>query len=252
MKFLILMGLFVFTTPLLALPEAHTELLPYVQQAPDQGDTNTCWFVASTGAMELLLNKQYEITEPLPGGPFDLAESFIIWQKNFIERNNSPQHFIEEVVRRFNHGEAVHISEWPFVAFNENGTRNMGVWNRHPQFTKLARIQVPQVRTELLFARGRKYSMRVLRSADIELMKKTLVEKNAPLIINYNDNGFWHVALIVGYDDSAPGKCYEVADKECQKTGSFYVRDSKGIRIEARSYSWFLINGNAAAVVELK
>lgn len=245
-------------TFLTLLPAPHTEaasfrdLLPYVQTAPDQGNTNTCWFVASTGVMELLLNRKYGIVDPEPGAPFDLSESYIIWQRNYIDRLNPHQHFVEEVVRRFNHGEAVHINDWPFSAFNADGSDNMKVWNRHPEFFKLPRLQVPRVKTELLFARGRKWAMRVLRPADIELMKKTMLERQAPLIVNYNDNSFWHVVVIVGFDDEAEGECYEVPEKECQKKGAFFVRDSNGTRFEARSYSWFLINGNAAALVDLE
>ena len=39
------------------LPSSHTSLLKYVQEAPDQGDTATCLYMASTGAIELLLHK---------------------------------------------------------------------------------------------------------------------------------------------------------------------------------------------------
>src|SRR5690606_17960723 len=41
-----------------SLPSEHLDLLPYLQPAPDQGETNTCLFVSSTGAVELLLNQK--------------------------------------------------------------------------------------------------------------------------------------------------------------------------------------------------
>ena len=58
--------------------------------------------------------------------------------------------------------------------------------------------------------------------------------------------------LIVGYDDRMPGLCYDTDPKECKGMGSFYVRDSFGVRVELRDYDWFRLKGNAAFVVKLK
>lgn len=235
-----------------ALPKKYNELLLYVQPAPDQGETNTCLFMASTGAMELLLNKRDKIKNPKAGGPNDITESFLIWQTNFLDRENPSYHFIEDVVKKFNHGEAVHNKLWPYKAYNSDGTDNMAVWDRHPMFDELERMPVPAVKTELLFARGKKWATNVLLPEDIQTVKEALVTHKSPIIINYNDDGYWHVVLIVGYDDRVKGQCYEIEKEECNKRGSFFVRDSNGKKFEARAYNWFLHNGNAAAVVKLK
>jgi hypothetical protein len=232
-------------------PSKFVDLLPYVQAAPDQGESNTCLFMASTGALELLLNRKHGIKNPKTGSPFDLAESFIIWQKKYFHRSNPPRHFIEEVVQRFNHGEAVLHRDWPFNAFNSDGTDNKGVWVQHPQFWEVPRIKVPHVKTELLFAKGKKWATYVLNETNIRQMKQALAWKKAPLIVNYNDGHYWHVVLIVGYDDEAQGECYEIEESECNNKGAFFVRDSNGQRFEKRAYNWFLIKGNAAATVEL-
>jgi C1A family cysteine protease len=232
-------------------PSRFVDLIPHVQPAPDQGETNTCWFMASTGAMELLLNKKHNIKNPKVGGKFDLSESFTIWQKDYYDSENPPSHFIEYIVRRFNHGEAILNKVWPYNAYNSDGTDNYTVWNRHPDFHELPRIEVPKVKTELLFARGKRYATGVLEEKDLELIKTTLFNKKSPIIVNYNDDGYWHVILIVGYDDKRKGDCYEIAPEDCS-TGAFYVRDSNGKRWERRAYNWFLEKGNAAAVVELE
>ena len=255
MKTLFLLLLVVSSTPLFAeaLPTRYTELLKYVQPAPDQGEANTCLYMASTGAMELLLNQRDKIRNPKTGGKNDLAESFLIWQKDYRDKDTHPEHFIEEVVLRFNYGEAVHNSVWPFKAYHEDGTDSLEAWNVHPDFANLPRLSVPPVKTELLFARGKKFATSVLREEDLLAVKKALVEHKAPVIINYNDDGYWHVILIVGYDDKKKGECYELeAEDECGKKGAFFVRDSNGKRFEARDYKWFLAKVNAAAVVELR
>lgn len=234
------------------LPSSYTELVSYIQPAPDQGETNTCWFVASTGAMELLMNQKDQIQKPEIGGKNDLSESFLIWQKDFWDNQTNPKHFIEQLVIRFNNGEAVHNSAWPYNAYKEDGTINMGVWNKHPEFSILPRLVVPKVKTSLLFARGRKYATNVLKKQDITTVKEALVKHQAPVIINYNDDGFWHVVLIVGYDDKKKGECYQIEPEECGSEGAFYVRDSSGLAFEVRDYNWFLYKANAAAVVELR
>jgi hypothetical protein len=232
-------------------PKKHTQLLPFVQAAPDQGETNTCLFMASTGAMELLLNKLHHMKNPKKNSRFDLSESFLIWQNPFYNSHSTHAHFIEHEVNKFNHGEAILNSTWPFLAFNEDGTDNFNVWLKHPNFDNLSRIEVPRVKTTLLFSKGRRYATHVLNEDDIKLIKKTLLEKNSPIIVNYNDDSYWHVILIVGFDDKKQGSCYEIDKNECSR-GAFYVRDSNGKKFELRSYDWFRIKGNAAAVVELE
>lgn len=233
------------------LPSKYTELIRYVQKAPDQGETNTCLFMASTGALELLLNKKYDIRRPRINGPYDLSESFLIHQYNYSSRQDPQEHFIEGAVAKFNHGEAVLNRHWP-VPLDGSGVALMSVWDYRSDFHSLPRLKVPAVKSELLFARGRKWATQVLRPEDVETVKRALVERRSPVIINYNDDGFWHVVLIVGYSDRARGVCYELDKEECNERGAFAVRDSDGKRYEFRAYNWFLKYANAAAVVELK
>src|SRR6478735_8851406 len=88
-----------FNAGAFARPSSYTELLDYVQEAPDQGDTNTCLFVASTGAIELIANKENGIKNPKPYGPYDLAESFTI-----NAPNTEVKSFFETPVLKYNNG----------------------------------------------------------------------------------------------------------------------------------------------------
>jgi C1A family cysteine protease len=235
-----------------ARPAAYTDLLRYVQPAPDQGETNTCWFVASTGAMELLMNKKDKIKNPKFNGKNDLSESFTIYADDYVDPDSRGQSWIESIVQRFNNGVAVQNKVWPFVAYNSDGTDSQEAWWKRPDFDTLPRVKVPKVKTELLFSKGNRWATDVLEAADVELVKETLFKRKSPVIINYNDDGYWHVVLIVGYDDRKKGDCYELEKEDCNKRGSFYVRDSDGKKYEARATNWFLKMASAAAVVELK
>jgi hypothetical protein len=231
----------------LARPTSYTELLDYVQEAPDQGDTNTCLFVASTGAMELIANKENGIKNPKPYGKYDLSESFVIWGKNTVDKS-----FFETPVLRFNNGFGVNIKDWDYEAWKNNSV-NQTVWNKHPQFSTLPKVSLPQIETIKLFQYGNKWSTFVLNDSHVEQVKEALWKYKSPVLINYNDEGYWHVILIIGYDDNLPGECYDTDPKECEgDIGSFYIRDSFGIKVELRDYDWFRAKGNAAAIVRAK
>lgn len=230
-----------------ARPSSYTELLDYVQEAPDQAEVNTCLFMASTGAVELLANKFHGIKNPKPMGKFDLAESFTMFANGPEDKT-----FFENPSLRYSNGVAVHHKDWPFEAWDNNSINN-DVWSKHPNFAKLPRIKVPGVETVKLFMYGNKWSTYVLDESHIEMIKEALVKYRSPILVNYNDQGFWHVILIVGYDDNLTGQCYDTEPSECNADiGSFYIRDSFGIRMEIRDYDWFRAKGNAAFVVKLK
>ena len=224
----------------------YDELLDYVQEAPDQGEAATCLFMANTGAMELLANKKAGIKNPPPFGPFDLAESYSMWTKSTgLEKS-----FFDAPVNRFR-GKGINISHWPFEAWTD-GRVNYSVWDRHPQMGSLPRIDLPEIETIKLFQFGNKWTTGVLNKSHVQTIKDALLKYRSPILINYNDEGYWHVILIVGFDDRLPGTCYDTDPAECSGMGSFYVRDSFGVRAELRDYDWFRVKGNAAFVVKLK
>ncbi len=234
-----------FSTVALARPSSYTELLKYVQEGPDQGETNTCLFVASTGAMELIANMVNGIKYPKPYGPYDLSESFILFAPETEYKS-----FIETPVLSFNNGYAAHIKDWPYEAWNGSAI-NYGVWNQHPLMSSLPQVKLPEIETIKLFQIGGRWSTYVLDDSHIEQIKEALWTYKSPIIVNYNDEDYWHVVLIVGYDDDVPGECYDTDPKECEPSvGSFYIRDSFGIKVELRDYDWFKVKGNAAAVVK--
>ena len=228
-------------------PDHYDELIDYVQEAPDQGEAATCLYMANTGAMELLANKKHEIKNPVPYGPYDLSEIYLYHSPRLSSTN-----FFTPVLNFNQTGQGIHISDWPFEAWR-NGERNLSVWDRHPQMNSLPRIDLPEIETIKLFQFGNKWSTYVLKQSHVDMIKDALWKYKSPVLVNYKDEGFWHVILIVGYDDRLPGQCYDTDESECDSDiGSFYVRDSFGVRVELRDYDWFRVKGNAAFVVKLK
>ena len=241
---------FIITTTALAsteLPSRYVDLIDYVQVAPDQGESGTCLFVGSTGAMELIANKKHGIKNPEPYGPFDLSESFLIHAPTVGARG---RHFLEVPVLKFNAGFGIHMSDWDYTAWSGNQERDVWGWR---DWSGMKKVALPKVQTLPLFAIGGKWTTHVLNKSHIQKIKEALWTHKSPVLVNYNDDSFWHVIMIVGYDDDLPGTCYDprVPTQECEKDlGSFYVRDSFGIPVEVRDYDWFRFMGNAAVVVK--
>lgn len=227
-------------------PARFTDLLDYVQEAPDQGESATCLYVASTGAMELIANKKEDIRHPMPYGKYDLAESFLINAPIYPSKDKT---FWEVPVLKFNNGFGIHISEWPYEPWNETSESSQP-WNSR-NYRNLPHVPLPKVETIPLFAVGNRWSTNVLEEKHVQTIKDALVKYRSPILMNYNDSRYWHVILIVGYDDDLPGNCYQISDKECgTRRGSFYVRDSFGVPVEVRDYDWFRVKANAAFVVK--
>jgi hypothetical protein len=246
MKLLILFSCFTLTSIAFAgknRPAAYKELIDYVIQAPDQGETNTCLFQGTTGVMEILLNKKYGLKNQRPGDRFDLAEQFLMWERPWRESKS----FFENALLKFNWGNAIHASHLPFEARRADGSVNNSVWNYPSGYEDLPRMKPTGVKTERLFMKGNRWSTYVVTEADIESVKQALWTTKSPILLNYNDEGYWHVVVIVGYDDNAEGACYDTPQEECEgDIGAFYIRDSFGVSIEVRDYDWFRVKANAA------
>jgi hypothetical protein len=227
-------------------PSRYIELLKYVQPAPQQGKTGTCLYVASTGAVELIMNKKDNIINPVPYGPNDLSESYLINAPLVSTEGKSSW---EKVVLKFNNGFGIHIDDWPFDAWI-NASKNQGVWDDR-DIAHMPKVTVPRIDTTHLFSLGNRWSINILEKSHIEIIKEALWKNKSPVLVNYNHGGFWHVVLIVGYDDQLPGKCMLVSESDCDKDlGSFYVRDSaEGMSISVRDYDWFRILGNTAILI---
>lgn len=252
-KFFLLIILSINVLPALGvteLPSKFIDLLPYVQPAPDQGRTGTCIYVGSTGAMEIIANKKYGIKNPKSYGRYDLSEGFLINAPAIPEEEAEDKIFLEKQVLKFNVGFGILAKVWDFDVWN--GSRpDRTVWDNR-DYSQMPKVPLPKIETIFLFKEGKdRWATNVLDDSHIDMIKEALVTHQSPVLITYNDSGFWHVINIVGYDDRVPGKCYETPQEECDDdVGSFYVRDSFGLSVEVRDYDWFRIKGNTAVVVK--
>jgi hypothetical protein len=204
--------------------------------------------MATTGSAELLLNQRYGIINPIKGGLFDISERFTM---NYRIKHRGTWHLT--AIPRLNKGWAISESNLPFTAWTDSGEVNRAMWRKPGDFNELEKMKIDhKFRARKLFVRGRnRHSKYVVKPEDIIAIKKALVENNAPVLINYNHNRWWHMVNIVGFDDNAEGECTHTPEVQCEALGAFYVRDSLGKETHLRSYDWLRVNANAAFVVTM-
>lgn len=230
------------------LPSSYTGLNDYVVMAPNQGDTKTCLFMASTGAMEILLNKHLNIRNPKVNGETDLSERYTISAPS----SSRVRSWLENAVLKYDSGEGVLQRDMPYFSFTATGEINNAIWNRPPNFNTAPKVSLPKIETQLLFEVGNRYSRNVMDAIHLRKVKEALVREQSPVLISTNDTDYWHVVVVVGYDDNKEGDCYQLDHRVCEgKKGVILTRDSFGVGIEERSYEWFFRRVNAAAVVKL-
>lgn len=259
------------------LPTAFKDLLPYVVPAPNQRYAGSCLYMATTGAMEVILSKQAGVENPAIDGPTDLSEttpysasSGNLWKTWY---------------------------EGPFLKFQKGGFLAKDIPYNHLRFWKtgiprgLTRTPLPfEIETKRLFnASGSTKNARmrfgVLDESHVNMVKEALANNESPVVVIYRDIGqkrqnstwdVWHTVVIVGYDDEekepGEGTCPWVqrslkamgssgrnilnnAMKKgggCREKGAFYVRDSESSeeghgrvpRYDIRSYDWLKYLGN--------
>jgi hypothetical protein len=265
MKFLFLSLFFLLFSPLVfphnltltssPLPSAYEDLLPYVISSPDQEDAGSCLYMATTGAMEVILNYDNNVMFPPLNGQTDISEVYAM---------RGPVSVTGPIKNWF---------ELPFLKFNGGLVLNRDVpynsknfWNQ--SLGRAPRYQSPRVETKMLFSSTGRYhdgrwDIGVMTENTIDSIKRALVEYNAPVVVIFRDAGYeknygtwdtWHVVLIVGYSDveeesgtleqtkntcwsvrralNGPSKFPKPRLKEllkngCRNEGIFYVRESE-------------------------
>jgi hypothetical protein len=205
--------------------------------------------MATTGSAELLLNQKYGITNPIKGGLFDISERFTM---NYKIKHRGTWHLT--AIPRLNKGWAISESNLPFTAWTADGGVNRSMWRKPSDFNNLEKMKIDhKFNARKLFIRGKnRHSKYVVKPQDILAIKQALVENNAPVIINYNHNRWWHMVNIVGFDDNAKGECTHTPEVQCEGLGAFYVRDSLGKETHLRSYDWLRVNANAAFAITME
>lgn len=262
--------------------QAQTNLLKYVIPSPNQEDAGSCHYMAATGAMEVLLNQSKDrqglSIDTKPNGSSDISEAYLM---NIPGDNGDALTGLRKILG-FNNAGSQALSNYHFPFWNSaTGKKARDNWKR--PFATEPDIRTPEVALNNIYGGASiddksKWDVAVFGDREIEAVKDEL-RQDRPVVATYNHFGYWHVVVIVGYDDTVVQDCswvtkfmedsgsgagfptYQARVKKafednggCRQEGVFYVRDSLGFgggadratKYSARSYEWLRYLGNHA------
>ena len=236
--------------------ETH-DLSPYAMASPNQWDAGSCLFMATTGAMEMLMNQHIPLDQIAYKGDTDLSERFLmnavtLLPEYFPQEANALYLFTDTIYTYNFVGLMLHYyygyplgnysmldSDYPFVYDNigdayVSAQRNWDPANLPTNWPYLL-VPTPAVDRTQIFAPPLKSddSMFQVAVADhdiLDIIKHELVSKNAPVVIVYNHFNYWHSDIIVGYDDR---------------------QESRGCPMVLESLEYFFNNGNPKGALKI-
>ncbi|MBF0364079.1 MAG: hypothetical protein HQK50_00825 [Oligoflexia bacterium] len=201
------------------LPSSHTTLLDYVLPSPAQHTGNTdagsCLFMALTGAMEILMNKDYPREERVSEGQTDLSERWLMNRSAYSPYDSS--WLVNNIYIYNNEGGALLNKDYRFTKGYYRLKYSVKVnWrNNMPSNWRTLLQKTPKVERKLLFGKrslDSRFDVAVMSDKTVERIKRALVEFQGPVLIVYNNSEYWHAVLVVGYDDNAS---MDTKDKQC-------------------------------------
>lgn len=236
--------------------EAH-DLSPYVLATPLQFDAGSCLYMATAGAMEMLMNQHLPLDQIAYKGDTDLSERYLMNAvTDLLPAGAVPDYDLTDTIYAYNYLQGSMLDrDYPFV-LDDNGSAIINWENELPPDWQDLLVETPAAERTLIFAPALKNNngrwQVALADHDIlDIIKNELVSKNAPVVIVYNHFNYWHTDIIVGYDDSQDsGGCPMVVESlkyyfrtgklsnvlkifmhmiglgGCLEKGVFYVRDS--------------------------
>lgn len=196
------------------------ELIPYVQPSPAQGDAGTCLFMAHNGVLEWWLNKLNQ-----PAQPIMLSARYFInlstgdvgsgmvanWKTDTGLRLNQERVFFDNESFRF-------TKDWykwdeeqrtPALA-NEPGANYGPSYNWITELDRLGApdYTIPEFTRDVLFAdpASNQWNINVAPRDIVDQVKHALITKKAPVMVMYNHYGYWHVSVILGFNDQASSR----------------------------------------------
>jgi hypothetical protein len=243
-------------------------LVPFALASPDQESAGSCLYMASTGALEVILNSNSRSRDLRSEGATDLSERFTMnigldhslnnWKTDTVLLFNRENGAVRNKDYRYTKGwyKTEQGTTKPAAETDpgaEYGPQVNWVYGVTPEVHS-KKIYVPKIKRTIIFKdpSDNLWNAGIMGKNVILKVKEHLRYKNSPVLVIYNHYGYWHAALILGYDENKKHeKCPMVnnyletmqenpiqkqyvtkikasmtANGGCATKGVFYVRDS--------------------------
>jgi hypothetical protein len=255
--------------------DGYTDLIPYLLPSPNQEDAGSCLYMSHTGVVEWWMS--YLNSRPMPKieGEFDFSERYLMniagekkyqdkvknWRTDTIYVLNRAKYFLTNQAYPF-------TKQWyktdkkgnrvKAKAKEQGAQYGTGVnWiNDLNTVVDKQGVALPQFDRTILFADPEKnqWNTGITPEGIEEQIKDALRVNQAPVMVMYNHYGYWHIHMVVGYDDNASTDCrftkgsashLNKKSKEFYQMGKNETDEKKKQRLlnKAKNYAKY---GNAA------
>lgn len=202
--------------------EHYLSLLPFVLASPNQEDAGSCLYMATTGAMELLMNQSANNQNLNYDGEADLSERFLMnvtipsspnyrnWRTDTILIYNNLEGALLNRDYRYTKGWFKHNNQGNVIRSVEGaaGASYGASYNWIDELNgnsdlKSKLVKIPSVNREIIYEdpKGDQWNVGGMSTDTILKIKEAMKRNNGPAILLYNHYGYWHAILLVGYDD---------------------------------------------------
>jgi len=208
--------------------EGFTDLLPYLMPSPNQEGAGTCLYMSHTGIIEwwnAFLNGK---ENPEVGSEYDFSERYTMNLASKKKYRVDFKNWRTDTVFVFNRSrQAVLNSKYPFTKgwykYNKEGNRVKAKEGEKgaeygPSYNWISEldqiegdkgVNLPKFKREILFADENKnqWATGVTPENIVEKVKDALRVNRAPVMVMYNHYGYWHIHMVVGFDDEQATDC---------------------------------------------
>jgi hypothetical protein len=200
------------------------DLIPYIMPTPYQENAGSCLYMSHTGIVEWWMNKLNNLhgEERL-----DLSERYFMalktertgqenienWRTDNIYRLNKSGVIYKNEDYRYTKGyykkvDGVRVATTEADEKAKYGTRFNWITYR-TDLDPAKAIKAPKFKRNVLLVDKDKNQWNVgeapLNIAD--QVKEALVKNNAPVLVIYNHQGFWHANIVFGFNDNTKHEC---------------------------------------------
>ena len=203
---------------------SYNELDPFIFASPNQQAAGSCLYMASAGAMEILLNQNVPAEQRVYEGDTDISERYLM---NVSESHNSGYAITDEVLLFNLEGGMVLNKDYRFTKDWMKTVQDKTVkakpedegaffstrfnwFNDYNDEIKEKLVPTTPIERSILFIDPDKnrWNVGIMSDDVIEQVKNELRTRNVPVLVIYNHYAYWHAVLIVGYDDEKEtGSC---------------------------------------------
>jgi hypothetical protein len=204
---------------------ADTHLVDLALASPNQLDAGSCLFMTTTGAMELLLHQDTDMSTVSYDGDTDLSERFLMAAYQDVP-SDQMRWWLTDTVYTYNHlGGSMLNRDYPFTAGYVRETSSGAVvpcdpgdngayyscsynwFDERPNDWEEQLVDTPNVERTIAFAdpdqsNNTQWNVALMDDEDVEKIKYMLRTRRAPVVVIYNHYLYWHADMIVGYDDT--------------------------------------------------